>query len=247
MLKGIVKDIVLIILLIVSIGTNVALYRNYTQQKSLNETNITALTDTIVNYRTRNGELVASKTVLEGDINILKLANDSLYTTIKEMKLNDPSKIIYINTETVLEKHDTIWRVEPLEYDSIVKNFNFTNKYQILSGNVWLRNMDLGLNIDSNVVFADYTVAFEDGKVFVKSTNPYVKYNDMTGIKIPESVNKFNLSLYAQGEYNLTQKEFSPVVGIDATYKRINVFFEHDLNKSANTIGIGYKLPLIKF
>ena len=96
MLKGI--DIVLIILLIVSIGTNVALYRNYTQQKSLNETNITALTDTIVNYRTRNGELVASKTVLEGDINILKLANDSLYTTIKEMKLNDPSKIIYINT-----------------------------------------------------------------------------------------------------------------------------------------------------
>ena len=246
MLKGIVKDIVLILLLIVSIGTNVALYRNYTQQKSLNETNITALTDTIVNYRTRNGELVASKTVLEGDINILKLANDSLYTAIKDMKLNDPSKIVYINTETVLEKHDTIWKIDSLYYD-VIKKFDFSNKYQLLTGRVWTKNRELGLNIDSNVVFADYMVAFEDGKVFVKSNNPYVQYKDISGIQIPKPKEKINLSLYAQGEYNLTQKEFSPVVGIDATYKRINVFFEHDLNKSANTIGVGYKLPLIKF
>ena len=246
MLKGIVKDIVLILLLIVSIGTNVALYRNYIQQKSLNETNITALTDTIVNYRTRNGELVASKTVLEGDINILKLANDSLYTAIKEMEVNNPSNIVYINTETILEKHDTIWKTDSLNFD-VIRKFDFSNKYQLLTGSVWAKNKELGLNIDSNVVFADYTVAFDDGKVYVKSNNPYVHYKDISGIQIPKPKEKINLSLYAQGEYNFKQKEFAPMIGIDATYKRINVFLEHDLNNSANTIGVGYKLPLINF
>ena len=41
----------------------------------------------------------------------------------------------------------------------------------------------MGLNIKEDQVFFDYTIAVDDGLIYIKSDNPYVKYNAITAIQ----------------------------------------------------------------
>lgn len=181
--------------------------------------NIEALTDTIHYYKSKNGDLVASKTILQGDISILKKVNDSLYNTIQDMKIKNPQQIVYIETEVVNEKKDTAWIVQ---HDTISaetnlrKDFAFNNDYRSLEGNVNYKDNLLGLNITKDEVYLDYTLAVKDNKVYVTSSNPYVKYKDIQGITIPQDRYMFSIGIgpsIGYG-YNFVTKDLGPYLGI---------------------------------
>lgn len=243
-----VSSVILILIILFSLGINVTSIRSCSEQQRINENNIIAMTDSISYYKLKNGELVATKTILEGDLNTLKLANDSLYQTIKDMKLKDPTKIVYVTTETVLEKRDTVWMSDSIitPYE-IRKPFDFTNEYQSLTGSVWAKEKQLGLNIDKNIVYADYTVAFEDNKVYIKSSNPYVQYTNVTGIQIPKPKEKIEFAVFGEAQYEFKYNKIAPRVGADIQYKGFRGFYEYELLDNNHIIGLGYRYPLIKF
>lgn len=197
--------------------------KNCIKYKEINNNNIVALTDSIHHHKTKYGELYVSKQILEGNMNTLKLAYDSLYNTLKEMEIKDPTSVVYVNTVIEHVKHDTAWIVKndsSIVYPNLYKEFAFTDKYRELTGNVYLSDSILGLNIDKDNVFADFTIAVEKNKVFIKSNNPYVKYNDIKGLTLPNYNRKTTLVIgpsFTYG-YDFGNKKFSPTLGISATY-----------------------------
>ena len=169
--------------------------RSYQDYKDINNNNVVALTDSIKYYKTKYGEVYVSKTLLEGDLSTLKIVNDSLYQTIKDMKLNKPTSVVYIDNTIDNGVKDTSWVIPPIPsngdsiiaiYPMITKNFEFNNKFRELEGDVTIKDTTLSLNINKDKVFVDYTLAIEDNKVYVKSNNPYVQYNKIQGIELPK-------------------------------------------------------------
>ena len=77
------KTLLYIGILTISLIINIFAIRSCLDNKELNKNNIIALTDSIKYYKTKTGEIVASKTLLEGDLKTLKIVNDSLYNVIK--------------------------------------------------------------------------------------------------------------------------------------------------------------------
>jgi hypothetical protein len=156
--------------------------------------NLEALNDTIKYYQDANGNLVAKKLAFESDINTLKLLNEDLYNQIDSLKLkkNNVTQIFYVDGQisnpekdtTYIVQHDTISR-------GFSKDFNFNNKYRILEGNVNYKQDSLGINIKKDIINFDYTLALDkDNNIYVKSTNPYVKYNEITGFTLPKEKRK---------------------------------------------------------
>lgn len=204
--------------------------RSCNKYKDWNNNNVVALTDSIKYYKTKTNEVYVSKTLLEGDLNTLKLVNDSLVQTIKDMKIKNPSTVVYIDNTIDNGQKDTSWTIPPLptsEFDTIVnypmitKKFNFNNKYRQLEGNVTLNDTTMKLNILQDKVFLDYTLAVEDNKVFVKSSNPYVQYNKIQGLTIPQPKKRtFSLVIgpSINYSYDFNTKKFGPSAGISATY-----------------------------
>mgnify|MGYP003290798469 CR=1 FL=1 len=181
----------LIVILIISLIINVCAIKSCSGYKEKNNNNIIALTDTIHYYKTKTGELVASKRLLEGDLTTLKLANDSLYHAIKDMKISDPSSVVYIETTIDNGKQDTLWRTDTIIPNlNINRNFAFNNEFRSLEGFVNVNDTALGLHIDKDQTFVNYVLAIEDNTVKVKSNNPYVKFNEIQGITIPEPKHK---------------------------------------------------------
>lgn len=197
--------------------------RSCMSYKEQADNNIVALKDSIHYHKTKYNELYVSKQILIGNMNTLKVAYDSLYNTLKDMNIKDPSSVVYVNTVIEHVKHDTIWNVNndsSIVYPNLYKEFNFTDKYRELSGNVYLNNSQLGLNIEKDNIFADFTIAVENNKVFIKSNNPYVKYNDIKGLTLPSYNRKTTLVIgpSISWGYDFGNKNFSPTIGISATY-----------------------------
>ena len=79
---------------------------------------------------------------------------------------------------------DTIWKYDTIKFEkSLIQPFDFSDKWRILSGNITLKDDTIGLNIKEDQVFFDYTIAIEDGCIYIKSDNPYVKYDYVTAIQ----------------------------------------------------------------
>jgi hypothetical protein len=203
--------------------------RQCNSYKDINNNNIVALTDSIHYYKTKSGELYVSKTLLMGDLKTLQLANDSLYNVIKDMKLDDVQSVVHFNTTVNNEPKDTTWNIEKpitdgyqITYPMLNKSFAFVNKYRELTGNVFLNDSILGLNIDNDKVFLDYVVAIENNKVFIKSNNPYVQYNEIQGLTLPqpkkESWTKLVIGPSINYSYDFKEKRFGPSIGISITY-----------------------------
>lgn len=209
------------IILLISLVFSV---RSCTEYKNMNNNNIVALTDSIKQYRTKNNELYVSKTLLLGDISTLKLVNDSLVNVLKEMNVKDPAQVVYIDNTIDNGKKDTAWVVEKEfseVYPNLEKKFAFNNKFRELEGTVSLKDSLLGLDIEKDKVYFDYTLAIEGTTVYVKSNNPYVQYNKIQGITIKD-YKKQKTSLVIGPSisygYDFNSKKFGPSIGVSATY-----------------------------
>lgn len=226
-----IKNVILYIILILFFVIMCVSMRQCISNKHTYNNNIIALTDTIKYYKGKNKELVASKTMIETSFNNIKYINDSLYNVLKSIGVKNPNNVVYIETVIRDEKHDTIWKTPIVSSDDnnkyIKKDFDFSNQYRTLKGYVYLNKPDtLGLSIEQNDVIADFTVAQKDNNVYITSNNPYIKYNNIIGIK-------------NQSEHKIKTKRFGigPYIGIG-------------INKDAKiepTIGIGITWSLFRF
>lgn len=192
-----------------------------TYWENSNSKNIVALTDSINYWKTKNGNMVAEKTLLEGSLSDLKLVNDSLYKMIKDMKVNNPSTVIGGTTVITNKEVDTIWVNLPVVSSPIYKDFDFSDKYRTLSGNIYYIKDTLGLKINKDVVQFDYALAIQDGKVYMTSDNPYVKFTSITGIEIPSQQQKkkrFGIGPVIYGGYDFNTKTLGYGIGIGLTY-----------------------------
>lgn len=196
--------------------------------KYLNDTNITALTDTIKYYKSKSGNLVVEKTILSGDINLLKQVNDSLYNIIKDIKVKNPDNIVYINTTIKDIIRDTCWVVkrDSIIYNNsyIKKDFSFSDNWRTVQGYTYLKYDTLGTVISKNDVRADFTVVQKDNKVYITSNNPYIEYNNIIGItnsnNIQQKQKRFGIGPYIG--FGITHKlDFVPTIGVSLHWSMI--------------------------
>lgn len=173
--------------------------------KNVNEKNITALTDSIKYYKGKQGNVVAVKGIPEADYNYLKNINDSLYRLIESMRVSGkPDVVVGSNVTIDNGKHDTVWRYTTLQDTSTIYNrFDFSNKYRSLRGYVSVKEDSMRMSIEKDVVNFNYAMAIKDNQVYMTSDNPYVKFNTVTGIKIPQSKKekKFGIGPVIYGGY----------------------------------------------
>lgn len=200
--KSHVIYILIICLLIATLGTAVNRCSNTSNEY---KHNIEALKDTIKYYQDKNGNLVATKLAFESDIKTLKLLNRSLYDQIDSMKLNPKvvSQIIHVGGAIENPTQDSSYFVpqDSIKY-GFKKDFDFNNKYRVLEGNVDYNNDSLGVHITKDITYFDYTVVMDkDSRIYIKSTNPYVKYSEISGFTLPKERQK-HWSLGVFGSYN---------------------------------------------
>jgi hypothetical protein len=196
------------------------LFRSMTnglQSKHIYENNMKALTEQVEIWKTKAGNVVAEKTVLEGDYKLLKQTNEDLYEQIKALKVR-PKEVVYVETEIVNEIHDTTYVVEP-DTNKFTKKFDFSNDYRILTGTIEYNKPNLGLSIDKDIVLADFTVAIKDSKVYVTSTNPFIQYNDIQGVVLPKTKPKFSIGVGPSitAGYDLINKKPGVTAGVSVS------------------------------
>jgi len=222
--------ILVFIVFLFMLSITISAIRSCQNYKDRNNNNVVALTDSIKYYKTKYGEVYVSKTLLEGDLSTLKIANDSLYQTIKDMKLKNPTSVVYIDNTIDNGVKDTSWVIPPIPsnrdslivvYPMITKNFEFNNKYRELEGDVTIKDSTMNLNITKDKVFLDYTLAIENNKVYVKSNNPYVQYNMIQGIQLPKQKKRWTTLVIGPSisyGYDFNNKAFSPSINLSLTY-----------------------------
>ena len=239
---------ILIILLLISfLNASVSKCSNVSNEY---KHNIEALNDTIKYYQDKNGNLVATKLAFESDINTLKLLNRTLYDQIDSLKLRpkNVSQIVYVNGSIDNPKKATIYKVL---YDTINrgfnKEFNFNNEYRLLEGNVNYKNDTLGININKDIVNFDYTIAIDkNSKIYIKSTNPYVKYNEISGFTLPnERQKRWSLDAFGNFSYSPTDNDRFYDIGVSLGYSLSKftigpqVYYEHNLLDKSKHIYLG--------
>lgn len=210
----------IIILLSISI-------RKCTTNSDKYKNNIHALTDTIAYYQSENGALVASKAAFESNIEELKIANSNLYNELKDMKVKTSKVATAVNVqgEIIYEPQDTIYVVEKDSIGNFTQHFDFSNKWRTLNGDIMFRYPDsLGMSIDNDRVMFDYTMAIDkDNKIYIKSNNPYVTYNELSGFVLPTpKQTHFSIGPSIGIGYGVFNKKPDLFIGITASWK----FFE---------------------
>lgn len=224
--NGFKKDIIYIALIIVMVCWAITSMRSCTNQVNENkllEHNIEALSSEAELYKGKNGELVYQQQILIGDMNTLKIANENLYKRIKSMEVKNAEQALRIEGLIRNPQRDTVWQInnDTIYIDrnlNITRNFDFSDKWRTLNGNVFLADGNLGLNIDNDLIKFDYTAVFNDGQLYITSDNPYVQYNNITGIQVPKQRKKrWNLGIYGGFgvHYDISSKRFGygPQIG----------------------------------
>lgn len=222
------KDFTYLVIIGLLIGLLSTAVSTCSRTKKQSRNNIEALKDTIKYFKDKNGNLVATKLAFESDIKTLKLLNEDLYKEVENLKLkNSISNIVYVDGTIENEVHDTTFIVQ---HDTIsngfYRTFNFDNPpYRYLSGDITYKNDSLGLKIDKDVVAFDYTIAMDkDNHIYVKSNNPYVKYNEISGYTVPKPKRKrwsLGPSVNVGYGYNITGKQGAGLnvsVGVSLNY-----------------------------
>jgi hypothetical protein len=192
------------------------------------QNNIVALTDSIEYYESKTGELIAQKTMLTGEIKDLKESHskelNDLYNDLNSMKRKNAQLAAKIDVLVENPARDTIWKYDSvLVVQSLVQPFQFNDKWRNLSGNITLENNTMGLNIKEDQVFFNYTIAVEDGLVYLMSDNPYVKYNRITAIQETQKKPKrwnigFQLGLGFQYGLFHEKVDIGPYLGLGVSY-----------------------------
>ena len=205
--------IIIVLLFVLSISV-----RSCQEIKQLYNNNVTALIDSVSYYKAKNGELVTSKSLLEGDMSLLKKTNSELANELNSMKIKNPEQVVKIVTEYIKTPSDTIWAIDSTNVN-ITKQFNFTDDYRSLVGDVYLKNNMLGLNINKDEVYANYTLAIKDNKAYITTNNPYIKISDIQGITIPTPKTKhFYLGPSINFGYDPIQNKPTLNIGVSIGY-----------------------------
>ena len=205
--------IIIVLLFVLSISV-----RSCQENKQLYNNNVTALIDSVSYYKAKNGELVTSKSLLEGDMSLLKKTNSELANELNLMKIKNPEQVVKIVTEYIKTPSDTIWAIDSTNVN-ITKQFNFTDDYRSLVGDVYLKNNMLGLNINKDEVYANYTLAIKDNKAYITTNNPYIKISDIQGITIPTPKTKhFYLGPSINFGYDPIQNKPTFNIGVSIGY-----------------------------
>lgn len=177
--------ILIIVVLLMCLNFSISKCSNTSKEY---KNNIEALTDTIKYYKDKNGNLVATKLGFESDINTLKILNKQLYDEIETLKLRKGNVKNIYHIEGVIDhgKNDTVYIVKN---DSInrgfYRTFNFNNDFRTLEGNISYIPDSLKFNIEKDYIKFDYTLVMDkNNKIYIKSDNPYVKYNEISGFTI---------------------------------------------------------------
>lgn len=208
-----------ILLLLIFLSSAV---RQCTQIKNEYHNNIAALKDTIHYYKGKDGQLIAFKKSFETDMKTLKLLNEDLYNQIQNMK---PSGNVTSGShfDGVIDngKHDTAYIVT---HDTIGNGFShdfaFNNKFRTLEGNVNYKDNIVGVNLLKDEVYFDYTVAMDDkNNIYVTSSNPFVKYKQISGFQVPKTKQKrWSLGPSVGVGYDIINKKPGVNVGISLNY-----------------------------
>ena len=199
-----------IIFLVVSVSKGIT-------AKKIYDNNVKALTEEVQTWKTKSGDLVAEKTVLEGDVKLLKQTNEELYEQVKKLKAR-PEQVVYVETQVINEVHDTTYVVPEIN-DYLKQSFDFSNKWRTLTGYIEYNKPNLGLTFEKDIVNVDYTIAIKDSKVYVTSNNPYVQYNDIQGVVLPSYKPMWSLTVgpaFGAG-YGLITKKPDMWVGFNIT------------------------------
>lgn len=224
--NGFKKDIIYIAVIIIMVCWAITSMRscsNQLHQNELLEHNITAITSEAEQYKGKNGELIEKQQILIGDMNALKVANEDLYKRLKSMEVKNAEQALRIEGLIRNPQRDTVWQVnnDTIYIDrniNITRNFDFSDRFRTLNGNVFVSDGNLGLNIENDIIRFDYTAAFKDGQLYITSDNPYVQYNNITGIQVPKQRKKrWNIGLYGGFgvHYDMPSKRFGygPQIG----------------------------------
>ena len=195
-----------------------------TYYKNVNDKNIISLTDSVNYYKGKYGNEVAKKTMIETDCKNLQIINDSLYRMIQSMQVKKPDMVIGGSSSIDNGKHDTVWvpTVTEITSKNIYRKFDFSNQYRELTGNVSYTNDTLELYIEKDIMQFKYALAVKDNVVYMTSDNPYVKFNSITGLKIPKQKKekKFGIGPSVFGGYS--NKGFVYGIGIGLQYNLIS-------------------------
>ena len=205
------SQIILVLCLLVCIFFLIRSCENNLANKRIYDNNVKALTEQIQTWETKTGDLVAEKTVLEGDVKLLKQTNEELYEQVKKLKAK-PKEVVYIKTEIINEVHDTTFIVDS---NYIKKYFDFSDQWRTLTGFVEYNNPNLNLTFTKDITKADFTVAIRDSKVYITSNNPHIVYNDIQGVVLPKKEPMFTISTgpsFSAG-YGLINKNFDFYAG----------------------------------
>lgn len=192
------------------------------------QNNIVALTDSIEYYECKTGELVAQKTMLIGEIKDLKESYSKelncLYDDLNSMKRKNAQMAAQLKGFIDNPVKDTVWKYDTIKFEkSLIQPFDFSDKWRILSGNITLKDDTIGLNIKEDQVFFEYTIAIEDGCIYIKSDNPYVKYDYVTAIQEQQKKPKhWNIGFQAglgfqYGMFNKTI-DVGPYLGVGVSW-----------------------------
>lgn len=224
--NGFKKDIIYIALIIVMVCWAITSMRSCTNQLQENdrlEHNIEALSSVAFEYKGKNDELVKKQQILLGDMNTLKVANEDLYKRLKSMELKNVEQALRIDGFINNPLRDTIWQInnDTIYIDksvNITRKFDFSDNFRVLQGNVSINNGNMLFQINKDIVKFDYTAAFKDGQLYITSDNPYIQYNNITGIQVPKQKKKrWNIGIYGGFgvHYNIPTKSFGygPQIG----------------------------------
>ena len=220
------KDILYIIIIIILGWCLWSQWKNNREDEARYETNITAFTDSVSYYKSKCGDLVATKTLFECNIKELEKLNEDLYSEIKDLKIKNEvlagatisGKVENPSNDTVfIVKNDTI-------HNGFHHNFNFNNEWRILEGNVAYVPDSLKVNITKDIINFDYTFAIDDkNKLYIKSNNPYVHFDEFTGYTLPkEKKTHFSIGPSVTAGYGLINQKFDIVIGVSAQWKIFN-------------------------
>ena len=205
------SQIILVLCLLVCGFFLIRSCENNLANKRIYDNNVKALTEQMQTWKTKAGDLVAEKTILEGDVKLLKQTNEELYEQVKKLKAR-PKEVVYVETEIINEVHDTTFVVDS---NYVKKYFDFSDQWRTLTGFVEYNKPNLNLAFTKDITKADFTVAIRDSKVYVTSNNPHIVYNDIQGVVLPKTEPMFTIATgpsFSAG-YGLINKNFDFYAG----------------------------------
>ena len=131
LLKSVKTHLIYVAIIIVLLFALSISVKSCQENKQLYNNNVTALIDSVSYYKAKNGELVASKSLLEGDMSLLEKTNSELANELNSMKVKNPEQVVKIVTEYIKAPSDTVWIIDSTNVN-ITKQFDFTDDYRSL-------------------------------------------------------------------------------------------------------------------